>query len=112
MLYCCILVNALACSLQHGQMLGFRLSGLASHFCSGDPDGVAEVRAELGGKPDKAHLQTLSCPLCAAALTCVVLGLALAWLLRQAHPRCPCPGRERLAWPPRRHWPPANPRAP
>lgn len=112
MLYCCILVNALACSLNHGQTLGLRLSGLDLQFCSSDPRSVADMSSELDGNPGNAHLQTLNCPLCGAALTCVALGLALAWLLRLPRPRCPHPARTRQKRPPRWHWPPANPRAP
>lgn len=110
-LYASVLLSLLFCGIHHGQMSGLALSGLDSGYCvveGGDSSALASKTTLPQGGGESAV--KFSCPLCSAALLCMVFLIGLTWLLS---------GRQRQAWtgdlrckaPPRYSWPSANPRA-
>lgn len=109
MLYCSILLGALACAIGHGQMAGLSLSGLDGQFCALDgPQGGTAMGDD--GLPFGNLASGSGCALSSsfgALLLAAFFGLlallapSRAWSL---------PSRPRLHRPPRA-WVLANPRA-
>ncbi|OEC36286.1 hypothetical protein A7D27_25985 [Pseudomonas sp. 1D4] len=109
MLYACVLLNALACSVHHGQAMGLELSGLGGAFCSAHGESGPGF-GDLPGELSKLASAGFNCPMGSAITLGVIFFLGLYWLQRQR--TIPRPTRERrCAAPPRERWPSANPRA-
>jgi hypothetical protein len=107
-LYACVLFNALACSIGHGQMVGLQLSGISGMSCAVGDSGAA---ADYNDGSSKSLLSgSFSCPLCASITLSLALLFCLSWLLRPSRSRfLPRPSKRHP--PPRFTWPSANPRA-
>ena len=104
-LYACVLFNALACSIGHGQMVALQLSGISGMLCA-----VGDSAADNDASTNSSLSSTFSCPLCASVTLSLGLLFCLSWLLRPSRPRFLPRPRERHP-PPRFTWPSANPRA-
>ncbi|MCO8166021.1 DUF2946 domain-containing protein [Pseudomonas sp. 21LCFQ010] len=111
MLYASVLFSLLFCGIHHGQMSALALSGLDSGYCWSSGNDIRSSASE-DARP-QGSLDTGGpwvCPLCSAAVVCLVLLIGLTWL-RAASRRQAYPGEPRCKAPPRYSWPAANPRA-
>ncbi|MBD8792678.1 DUF2946 domain-containing protein [Pseudomonas syringae] len=111
MLYASVMFSLLFCGIHHGQMSALALSGLNSGYCALSGNDVRSTTSEDSQPQDilDAGGQWV-CPLCSAAMVCLVLLIGLTWL-RAARRRQAYPGEPRCKAPPRYSWPAANPRA-
>ena len=78
-LYFSVLFNLFACGIGHGQMMGLKLNGIGGAFCSamGNPGPTLNSDYSDQGVAGWDSLQT--CPVCAAAVVCLVLSLVLVF---------------------------------
>lgn len=106
LLYACVLLASLSCSISHGQAAGLQLSGLSLGDC-GENSGLLDGGSLM---PSGMTLMGEGCVLC-TTFSALILAALFGLLGRLPIVRGFVMPPWRLAISPRQGWPPSNPRA-